>query len=203
MNMKHRPFTILILVALVALAIDPARAQGTETLLASDTRWDSMWSLELKTNSLRNTIGSLIGIYWGGVLNRSLIFGIGGVANLTHTLTNYGSLQLLVQYMPEPDKLIHVGGHVIFGFASVKDYQTPKNGLLDNFANTSGAGYYFVEPRLNAEMNITRSEKIVLGVSYCHAFGLDEQSRHVAQSKVTNKDLSGINVTIGVKFGEY
>jgi hypothetical protein len=162
-----------------------------------------MWAIELKGNSLQGEVGSLIGVYWGAVINRTIILGIGGVTNLTHKVTNYGGLQLLAQYGQDPDKLIHYGGQIAFGLATTKDYQNPKAGLLDNFANTSGTGFYFVEPRLNGEVNITKSERLVLGLSYCIAFGLDEQNRDIAKSKISNKDLSGVNITIGVKFGEY
>jgi hypothetical protein len=201
--MKKLSFAAISLAFMLFFVSSSTDAQGTETLLNVDTKFDSMWSLELKTNSLRKEIGTHIGIYWGAVINRTLIFGIGGVTNLSHTVTNYGGLQLLAQYIQEPDRLLHYGGQIIFGLASVKDYQSPKTGLFDNFANTSGTGFYFFEPRLNAELNITKSEKLVLGVSYCAAFGLDEKNRNIAKSKVTNKDLSGVNITIGVKFGEY
>jgi hypothetical protein len=201
--MKTLPFSTLALISTLCFVCNTVNAQGAETLLDSETKFDSMWSLELKTNSIQEELGSQIGIYWGAVVNRTLIFGIGGVTNLTHTVTNYGGLQLLAQYIQDPDKLIHYGEQIIFGFASVKDYQNPKTGLFDNFANTSGTNYYFLEPRLNAEMNITKSEKLVLGLSYCFAFGLDEQNRNIARSKVTKKDLSGVQLTIGVKFGNY
>jgi hypothetical protein len=201
--MKTLSFVALALISAFCFVYTSANAQETETLLDAGTKFDSMWSLELKTNSLQKEIGSLIGIYWGAVINRTIIFGIGGVTNLTHTITNYGGFQFLAQYIQEPDKLLHYGGQIVFGLATVKDYQNPKSGLLDNFANTSGTGFYFLEPRLNAELNITKSEKLVLGLSYCAAFGLNEQNRNIAKSKVTNKDLSGVNITIGVKFGEY
>ncbi len=56
---------------------------------------------------------------------------------------------------------------------------------------------------MNAELNLTKSKKLALGLSYCAAFGLDEQNNNIARSKVTNKDLSGVNITLGMKFGEY
>jgi hypothetical protein len=201
--MKKFLFVSLILASELCFLSDSAVAQETETLMNADTKFNSMWSLELKTNSLQKEIGSLIGIYWGAVINRSIIFGIGGASNLTHKVTNYGYFQLSAQYVEQPDKLLHYGGQIIFGLATAKDYQSPKSGLFDNFANTSGTGFYFVEPRINAELNITQSEKLVLGLSYCFALGLEEKNQNVAKSKITNKDLSGVTITIGVKFGEY
>jgi len=39
--------------------------------------------------------------------------------------------------------------------------------------------------------------------SYCLFTGLDEDDELIAKTKVTNKDLSGLNFNIGVKFGIY
>jgi len=162
-----------------------------------------MWSPGLTLNSIQKNIGSVLDIYWGGVINRTIILGIGGAANLSHTVTNFGYLQLLAQYVPEPDKLLHYGGEVVLGLGSVKDYEHPKTNLFDNFLNISGAAFYFVEPRLNGELNITKSAKLVLGLGYTFAFGLDEQNKNIVISKLTNKDLSGVRVLIGVKLGKY
>jgi hypothetical protein len=202
-KMKTLPFAALVFISALCLFCNSAFAQQAETLLGSEPTYHSMWSLELKTNSVKSEIGSLLGIYWGTVLNRTFILGVGIASNLTHEVTNYSYFQFLAQYVWEPDKLIHYGGQIIFGLATAKDYQNPKTNMFDNFANTSGTGFYFIEPRVNAELNLTKSEKVVLGLSYCAAFGLNSQNKNIAKSKVTNKDLSGINITVGVKFGEY
>ncbi|HEY9166150.1 MAG TPA: hypothetical protein VIS48_08330 [Candidatus Kryptonia bacterium] len=162
-----------------------------------------MWSLELKTNSIQKDVGSLIGVNWGAVVNRTYVFGIGVAANLSHNVTNYSYFHLVAQYIPEADKLLHYGGQIGFGFGTVKDYEHAKTNMLDNFLNTSGTAFYFVEPQLNAELNVTTIAKLVLGLSYSLAFGLNEQNHSIAKSRVTNQDLSGVNVTIGVKLGRY
>jgi hypothetical protein len=125
------------------------------------------------------------------------------VANLSHKVTNYGCLQLVAQYIHDTDRLVHYGGQLMVGFADVKDYDKPKSGLFDNFMNTGGDSFFLVEPRLQAELNITRSEKILLGLGYSFAFGVDSQDQNLQTSRITNKDLSGVMVTMGVKFGAY
>jgi hypothetical protein len=199
--MKTLPFYFLASFAIICYCTDISNAQESETLMNSSATFESLWSLELKTNSLQREIGSLVSIYWGTIINHSIILGFGGITNLTHTVTNYGCFQLLAQYVHEPDKLLHYGGMIMIGFATVKDYQAAKTGLFDNFMNTSGTSFYLLEPRLNAELNITKSNKLVLGVGYCAAFGLDENSSHIAKSKITNKDLSGLNITLAMRFG--
>jgi hypothetical protein len=199
--MKTLPFYFFAGLSVLCCCMNISYAQKSEALLDSSATFESLWSLELKTNSLQNEIGSLISIYWATSINRSIILGFGGITNLTHTVTNYGCFQLLAQYVHESDKLLHYGGMLMFGFATAKDYQVAKTGLFDNFMNTSGTSFYLLEPRLNAELNITKSNKLVLGIGYCAAFGLDENSSHVAKSKVTNKDLSGLNITIAMRFG--
>ncbi|MGB2867092.1 MAG: hypothetical protein WBD36_01460 [Bacteroidota bacterium] len=201
--MKVFSFVILSLFSSICMFSNQVREQDSETLTGSDVSIGSLWSLELKTNSVQREIGSSISVYWATVIDRSVILGLGGFWNLTHTVTNYGSFQLLAQYVPEPDRLLHFGGQLMLGFATVKDYQNPKNGLFDNFGNTSGASYYMIEPGVSAELNLTTSKKLVLGLGYCAAFGLEANHSSIAKSNVTNRDLSGLNIIIGLKFGDY
>jgi len=162
-----------------------------------------MWSFETKTNSVQQNIGTLMGAYWGAVLDRSYILGIGGNVNLSHTVTNYSYFQLLAQYVHQTDNLLHYAGRVSLGAGSVKDYEHAKTSLFDNFFNTSGTAFFFVEPQVNAELNVTATSRLTLGISYFAAFGLDEKSVHVAKSKLTNQDLSGVNLTVALTFGKY
>ena len=74
---------------------------------------------------------------------------------------------------------------------------------MDNFLNTSGTSFYFVEPGLNLEMNLRKDIRLVTGLSYRSAFGLDEDSPHVSKTQVTNDELGGFDLNIGLKIGMY
>ena len=189
-------------VSAVCFVWNSAEAQSTQSLVDSNATFGSVWSVAIKTNSIQKDMGSLIGIGWNAVLNRTYGLGVEVAGNLGHNVTNYSYLQFLAQYIQESNMLLHYGGQIGLGFASVKDYQQPKTNMMDNFLNTSGTGYYFVEPQLFGELNVTQVTRVYLGLSYCFAFGLKEDSPYIAKSKVTNQDMSGVNVTIGVRFGK-
>ena len=123
--------------------------------------------------------------------------------NLGHPTVNYSYLGLMTQYTYKPNNLIHPSFQVLLAAASTKDYQRPKSSLFDNYMNSSGENFYFVEPGLNLEVNLSQKVRLVTGFSYRYAYGLDENSEYVSLTNVTNKDMSGINLNFGIKFGMY
>jgi hypothetical protein len=177
--------------------------ETTKTLFGSETNIGFGWGGEIKFNSIQNKIGSLIGFYGGALVNKSLLFGAAIGANFGHPTVNYSYLGLLAQYSYKPQEVFNPSGQVLIALASTKDYERPKSSLMDNFLNTNGANFYFVEPGINLEINLSKSVRLVPGLSYRFAFGLDESSEHVAITNVTSKDMSGLNINIGVKIGKY
>ncbi|SRR5581483_9640391 len=193
----------IVCLSSLCLLWSAAHAQQTQTLVDSSSTVGSVWSFETKTNSIQGNVGSAIGINWGAVIDRSLVFGIGGEVNLSHTVTNYSYLELLGQYIAEGDRLFHFGGQLSLGFGSVKDYEHPKTSLFDNFFNTSGTGFYFIEPQGFGELNISMKTRLIIGLGYFFATGIDATNLNIAKSKVTDRDLSGVTVTLSLKFGSY
>lgn len=98
--------------------------------------------------------------------------------------------------------MFHVSGQVIVARGTTKDYEDPKNGLLDNFWNISGAVFYITEPGINLELNLKENLVLVTGVSYRYATRLDPDNENIPITHVTNKNMSGFNVSLGVKFGK-
>jgi len=92
---------------------------------------------------------------------------------------------------------------LLLGGGSTKDYQNPKTSPFDNFGNITGPGFYVVEPGINAEMNLHTKVRLVAGLSYRFVFGLDSSHTLVSLTNVNNRDLSGLNLNVGVKFGAY
>jgi hypothetical protein len=89
------------------------------------------------------------------------------------------------------------------GGGSTKDYLQPKSSVFDNFGNIAGPGFYVVEPGINAEMSFHQKVRLVAGLCCHFAFGLDSTDPLVSITRLNNSDLSGLNVNIGPKFGEY
>ena len=56
------------------------------------------------------------------------------------------------------------------------------------------------EPGVNLEINLKKNMRFVTGLSYRFVTGLDEKNQYVSLTQVTNEDMSGINIKIGLIF---
>jgi hypothetical protein len=173
---------------------------STKSLFGSNVKVSEIWTPEVKINSIQGDVGTLIGFYGGAVFNRTILLGISGGANLSHPTVNYGYFGAVGQYIYKPANLWHCSGQILLAYGSTKDYEDQKSGLLDNFCNISGAGFFLMEPGISLELNLSKRLTLVTGISYRYVTGLDENDENVQITHVTNEDLSGINFNIGLKF---
>ncbi|MBU8893346.1 MAG: hypothetical protein KOO66_11240 [Bacteroidales bacterium] len=196
---------VLIASALLVLVSNYSKAQSdsTKTLFGPDMNIGYVWGSEVKFNSIQNKTGSLMGFYGGALINNRTLFGLSVGANFGHPTINYSYFGFITQYTYKPNSLVHVSAQVLVSAASTKDYENGKTSLFDNFLNTTGESFYFVEPGANLELNLRKNTRLVLGLSYRYAWDLNENSLHVSKTNVTNEDMSGLNINIGVKIGLY
>lgn len=195
----------IISVMIVVLMFLSARTAAQEeesikSLFKQDISVTELWTPEVKINSIQGDIGTLVGFYGGALINRSFLIGISGGVNLGHPRVNYGYFGGIMQYIYKPAEVVHCSGQLLLAYGTTKDYEDPKEGLLDNFWNISGAPFFIVEPGLNLEVNLGSRVTLVAGVSYRNVSGLDEDNENVMITRVTNEDLSGLNFNIGLKF---
>ena len=194
---------ILVMIVILMFLSDEAPAQeqdSTQSLFGSNVKVSEIWTPEVKINSIQGYAGTLIGFYGGAVFNQSVLLGISGGLNLSHPRVNYGYFGALGQYIYKPANLWHCSGQLLLAYGTTKDYEDPKSGLLDNFWNISGASFFLIEPGINLELNLSKRLTLVTGISYRYVTGLDENNENVQISNVTNRDLSGFNFNIGLKF---
>jgi hypothetical protein len=177
-----------------------AQQDSIQTLFKSNVKASELWVPEVKLNSIQGDIGTLIGFYGGVLLNRTFLIGIDGGVNLGHPRVNYGYFGGIGQVILFPEKVVHGSGQLLIAYGTTKDYENPKTGLLDNFWNISGEQFFMMEPGFNLEMNLSYRVALVAGVSYRFVSGLDSESKYVSNTHVTNKDMSGLNFNIGLKF---
>jgi len=195
-------FVLMATLMFVATGAASQSNDSTRTLFRSDVKVSELWVPEVKLNSIQGDIGTLIGFYGGALINKSVLLGIAGGVNLGHPRVNYGYFGGIGQYIFRPEELLHFSGQLVLAYGSTKDYEDPKSGLLDNFWNISGAHFFMMEPGVNLELNLGKRLTLVTGVSYRYVSGLNEQDENVSITHVTNKDLSGLNFNIGLKFGK-
>jgi hypothetical protein len=194
-----------ISVMIVVLMFLSARAAAQEeesikSLFKQGITVNELWTPEVKINSIQGDIGTLVGFYGGALFNRTYLIGISGGVNLGHPRVNYGYFGGIMQYIFNPADLVHCSGQILLAYGTTKDYENPKKGLLDNFWNISGAPFFVMEPGLNLVVNLGSRVTFVAGMSYRYVSGLDENNENVEITRVTNKDLSGYNFNIGLKF---
>jgi hypothetical protein len=199
-NLNEELFVMIVILIFLAVESPAQEQDSTHALFSSNVKVSEIWTPEIKINSIQGDIGTLIGFYGGAVFNHSILLGISGGVNLSHPRVNYGYFGAVGQYIYKPSNLWHCSGQILLAYGSTKDYENPKSGLLDNFWNISGASFFLMEPGINLELNLSKRLTLVTGISYRYVSGLNENNENVQITHVTNKDLSGINFNIGLKF---
>jgi hypothetical protein len=202
MSSKVLIFVLITTFMVSSAGIFAQEQDSTQTLFKSSVKVSELWTPEVKLNSIQGDIGTLIGFYGGALINRSFLIGISGGVNLGHPRVNYGYFGGIVQFIYKPANLLHPSVQLVLAYGSTKDYENPKSGLLDNFWNISGAHFFVMEPGMNLELNLSARLTLVTGASYRYVTGLNENDVNVSITHVTNKDLSGLNFNIGLKFGK-
>jgi hypothetical protein len=199
-NEKFVPFALILL--LLSGLVAAQDQDSTHTLFKSSVKVSELWTPEVKINSIQGDVGTLIGFYGGTVIDRTFLIGIAGGANLSQPRVNYGYFGAIGQYIYKPASLWHFSAQLLVAYGSAKDYEDPKSGLLDNFMNVSGAGFFLMEPGMNLELNLSKKLTLIGGISYRFVMGMDENSENLSITHVTNEDMSGVNFNIGLKFGK-
>jgi hypothetical protein len=191
---------VMFSLMLVSASVSAQDTKPERTLLGPDVTFAEVWAPEVKLNTIQGKTGTLIGMYGGALINRTVLLGFTGGVNLGHPTVNYGYFGGIAQVIAYPGKMVHVSAQVIVAYGTTKDYENPKSGLLDNFWNISGERFMLNEPGINVEVNLSENITFVTGVSYRFVSGIDPNNEYVDITHVTSQDMSGVNFSIGLKF---
>ncbi|MFC1607642.1 hypothetical protein ACFL47_06680 [Candidatus Latescibacterota bacterium] len=194
-----KPIMVMFLLALAATA----HSQETKTLLGQDTNVGFVWGVETKSTDIKGDIGTSIGFMGGALFNHAYLLGLTFGANITHPDVNHSYFGVITQYTRKPQELIHCSGQLFLGVGTTKDYERKKSSSMDNFGNTTGPGFYIIEPGVNAEVNLNEKVRLLVGLSYRIVTGLDEDDDLISTTNVKDSDFSGFHINIGVKIGKY
>ncbi len=200
-KMDLRKSILAVSFMLLYTACACAQDQGyNRTILKPDISITEVWTPEVKINSIQGKTGVLVGFYGGALFNRNLLLGIAGGVNLTHPTVNYGYFGGIGQYLIYPGNAVHLSGQLLLAYGTTKDYEDPKSGLMDNFWNISGEIFFITEPGINLEINLTERVTFVTGLSYRKVKGIDSGNENVSRTRLTDQDMNGFNLNIGLKF---
>lgn len=200
LNLNEVISVMIVVLMFLSTGAAAQEEESIKSLFKQNIIVNELWTPEIKINSIQGDIGTLVGFYGGALINRTFLIGISGGVNLGHPRVNYGYFGCIMQYIIKPAEVIHYSGQLLLAYGTTKDYEDPKEGLLDNFWNISGAPFFIMEPGLNLEANLGRNVTLVAGMSYRYVSGLNENNENVKVTRVTNNDLSGLNFNIGLKF---
>jgi hypothetical protein len=200
LNLSKAISTMIAALMFLSIRVAAQEEEYIKSLFNENLTINELWTPEVKINSIQGDIGTLVGFYGGALINRTFLIGISGGLNLGHPRVNYGYFGGIMQYIFKPSEVVHYSGQLLLAHGTTKDYENPKRGLLDNFWNISGASFFIMEPGLNIEANLSSRITLVAGMSYRYVSGLNENNENVMVTRVTNKDLSGWNFNIGLKF---
>jgi len=176
-------------------------SQEVRTVFSTDTVTTFNWGIELKTAGIQDELATQYGMYAGALFNHSVLVGMVVSLNVSHPTVNYGYMGMLVKYIYKPFSIIHMSGQFTFGAGSTRDYENEKTSTFDNFGNITGTGFYFIEPEINTEINLGSKTKLVFGLGYRLAHGINPDSRYISSTHLSDKDLSGATVAVGIEFG--
>jgi hypothetical protein len=213
----------LIIIAFAAVCIFPAAAQernNPETLIQGDISSGGYGGVDVKGAQIKGKNAVLIGGRGGWIVNSTFILGGGGygmVSQLSvdsiagvpgashHVEFGYGGL--ILSYMMNSDKLVHLAGHVLVGAGGVsyKEY-----GMEDDEHHIGGvfstsfwpsqveqhSVVFVLEPSAEVELNISEHIRAALGASYRYVSG-------VTVPNLKDSDFSGAQIQFGMKFGNF
>lgn len=108
---------------------------------------------------------------------------------------NYGGA--FVQYIHNPDRLVHFTGSILVGAGSV-GYRGSFDDFEDRGArpDTLDDAFFVVEPSIEAELNVTRWFRLGAGVGYRFVSGVE-------RTDLRNSDIGGPSAALLFKFGSF
>lgn len=168
-------------------------------------------------SQLNDGFGLLLGARGGVIVNHSFLIGAAGYGIIPtnkvicpipeHTSNHYltgGYGGLFFEYIHSPNRLLHFTANTLVGLGGVTYTRTGDNSHNPNSENTfkhPGSFVFVLEPGLAMDLNLTKSFRMSLGVSYRYSpnFKLQYESRAI----VPNTAFNGFSVNLIFKFGNF
>ena len=201
----------LTFIAALLFASNLTYAQEIQTLFnGNKTREHAIGgygAISNKFTRINGSFASMGGIYGGVYINHALTIGLSGTA-LNNNLRVpeqyskapsksmsyfYGQVGLFTEYVLASSKTVHVAAQLTAGPGVVAQYNRLE---IDDDKYYGSNVFTVVEPGINAEVNLFKWMRLTAGVSYRQTFN----------SKVpgmSDKNLSGMTMAFGLKFGKF
>jgi hypothetical protein len=213
-------FILLFAITIVFSAKSQEDSSSVKTVLGTVDDYGGFMSPVVKFGKINQDQAFMIGCHGGLMLNHKLTIGnaiyvqssnsyfdgqdYNGVDTTLSVHMSYGGL--FVRYDLMYKFPVHLSVPVALGFGNttvkykradwygLETEEDWENQLMPHFVESST--FLFIEPGLNAEINLTRYIQLSLGVSYRVVYNSDLNS-------LTDEDLSGPMVNWSINFGNF
>ncbi len=197
---------------LMSLALSAQVNAQEQTLISGPVENGGFGGPVVKFSDIDNKFAILVGGYGGWLINHSFMIGGGGygLVNNIHASQaaqlyygtgdnlrlQFGYGGLMLEYIGEPDKLVHYSVSTLIGAGGV-GYN-----YLDNFYNSfqedngRTSAFFVLEPSAGVELNVTRFFRLNAGASYRLVRGSDLPG-------ISDSDLSHLSGYLTFKFGKF
>jgi hypothetical protein len=172
---------------------------GMETLFGE--KMPFVFVPTLKTTSMGEAWGTMLGVYGGALVNKNILIGLGTYSSFTHPTFNMGYTGLIVEYRYQPHRLIHAGGSLLVGYGAASRSSNGgirPFGLVENIGRLFNPQFFVLEPSAFGEVNLSPTLAASLGASYRWVSGASETLSSTSTSP-TSQNLSGVAVNVGVR----
>ncbi len=145
--------------------------------------------------------GTMLGVYGGAQVNKSLLVGFGTYWSFSHRDMNMGYSGLMAEYRYMPHRLIHVGGSLLVGYGAVSSgsLEIRPFGVFENVVRLFTPEFLVVEPSAFGEINLNPNLAASVGAGYRLITGLPETLSSSPRTP-TNQNLSGLSINVGMRF---
>lgn len=210
MNTK-KLYILTSLFLLLSLSVS-VEAQESEYLIANDMeiQWGGFGGAEMKFSEVFGEYGTFLGLKTGVVMN-NLVIGAGAEAllsgmafegtgsagetvDLSPTI-GYGGL--FTEYFIMRNNPVHFSASALIGPGMTWLFEQRVNdlGFEDDDMVETGA-FLVIQPAINIEVNVIRPVKFYVSAGYRFISGDDFE-------RISNEDLSGLNLGFGLRLGKY
>lgn len=191
-------------------------AQETESLLniPTDFRFNGFAEVDVKYTNLIDENATYLGIKGGTAINNMLGLGVtaGGFVTENHfsqapvngvelnqMTALMGYTGIFVEYIAMSDKKVHFTVPVSVGPGLIAVFEQEEIAGQPGIFNEDMleyTGFLVVEPAINIEINIIKEIKLIVGGGYRWVSG-------ASLDTLTDDDLSGFNLNLGLRLASY
>lgn len=212
-------FCVIFLILLLGecFAQQDSSTTQVETLLSGKIESGGYGGPLIKVGQIMDETGFFVGGQGGWIINHQFVLGGKGyvlvnpaeIEGLQNIHVGFACGGVLIKYISNSDKLVHVTFESMIGLGGVYNDVTDYSRDHDPIDYTGDAGFV-LEPGINIELNVTDYFRISTGVAYLFVNGIEYDPGAPYQdvigtdySHISDSDLRGISVQLTLEFGVF